>query len=50
LIGNNLTVRAKPARDFDDYRMRVAKVIRDYAKTDRTQASPDNKVNVGEGD
>jgi hypothetical protein len=30
--------------------MRVANVIRDYTKTDRTQAPPGSKVNVGEGD
>jgi heme-degrading monooxygenase HmoA len=30
---------------FDDYRLRVATVIRDYTKNDRRQAPPDSKIN-----
>ena len=29
---------------FDNYRLRVAKVIRDYSESDRTQAPPDSAV------
>lgn len=31
------------ARIFEDYRLRIADVMRDYGKTDRTQAPTDSK-------
>jgi len=40
--------RAGRERIFDDYRLRVARVLRDYGKADRSQAPADSRLIHGD--